>query len=429
MSTVCVHGLGYIGLPTAAMLANFEHAVYGYDRDETVRTRLQEGEVHFDEPGLRAFVTQALESENLQISSAVPEAKYHIICVPTPFDQQTKSPDLSAVEMAGEAVSNQLRPGDTAILESTVPPGTTANVLNPILEKSGLAGGSDFALVHCPETVMPGNIVTELQENNRIIGGLNGVSTESAVRLYDSFVRGEIRTVSNPTTAEFVKIIQNTYRDVNIALANEIAKVAADYGVDSRTAIGLANTHPRVDLHQPGPGVGGHCLPVDPWFLGHESESLEMIPTARAVNDSMIEFVIDMLRRELGDLSDKKIAVLGVAYKGDVSDTRNSPGLALLYRLDANSTGSASRKSEYTDGCPAVAVWDPNVCDVEVPIVDKEAAIVDADALVIMSDHTQFTELDPSRIRELMTGEIVIDTKAILDRERWIESGFRLLRV
>ena len=259
MSTVCVHGLGYIGLPTAAMMANYDHRVYGYDTAPEVRSRLRDGDVHLEEPGLRAFVTQAVESGQLEVVDDVVEAKYHVVCVPTPFDEETKTPDLGYVKSAGDAVSDHLREGDTVILESTVPPRTTDEGFRPIVEDSGLAAGKDFALVHCPETVLPGNIIAELRENNRIIGGVNGLSTESAVRLYDSFVDGEIHTVSDPTIAEFVKLIQNTFRDTNVALANEIAKLSADHGIDSRETIELANSHPRVEIHQPGPGVGGHC--------------------------------------------------------------------------------------------------------------------------------------------------------------------------
>ncbi|MFC6993647.1 nucleotide sugar dehydrogenase [Haladaptatus sp. GCM10025707] len=310
MSSVYVHGLGYIGLPTAAMLANYGHSVAGYDIDEKIVHELNKGSINVDEPGLRAFVTEALESGNLEVTDSVGTSKYHIISVPTPFDDEAKKADLSYIEAAGKAIQPHLRPGDSVILESTVPPGTTINTLQPILERSGLSAGQDFALIHCPETVLPGNIITELRENDRIIGGVNGVSTEAAVRLYDSFVEGEIHTTADATTAEFVKLIQNTYRDTNIALANELAKLAQDYGVDSREAIQLANRHPRVEIHQPGPGVGGHCLPIDPWFLGQDSDSLELISVARKINDGMVDYIVNLVESELAHWQESKLRYL-----------------------------------------------------------------------------------------------------------------------
>ena len=427
MSSVCVHGLGYIGLPTAAMLANYGHEVYGYDVDEEITTTLRNGDVHLDEPGLRAFVTQALESEQLEIIDEVVPAKYHIICVPTPFDEETKAADLSYVREAGRELAPLLREGDTVILESTVPPGTSVDELRPILETSGLVAGDDFALGHCPETVMPGNIITELRENNRILGGVNGVSTESAARLYESFVNGTIHTTSDPTVAEFVKLIQNTYRDVNIALANEIARLAADYGIDSRESIALANEHPRVDILQPGPGVGGHCLPVDPWFLGANSDALEVVATARRVNDGMTGFILDLLREELDGMDETKIAVLGVAYKGNVSDTRMSPGLKLSREL-----AQSEAVTVVTDGgapdCE-VAIHDPHVTDPTLDLSDLDTATSDADAIVLTTDHDEYEALDPSSLRERMAGNVVIDTKGVLDAGKWRDAGFTVRRI
>ena len=430
MSTVCVHGLGYIGLPTATIMANYDHEVYGYDAAPEVRSRLRDGDIHLDEPGLRAFVTQALESDQLEITDDVVAAKYHVICVPTPFESETKTADLSYVEAAGRAIVDQLRHGDTVILESTVPPGTTEEALRPILEESGLSAGDDFALVHCPETVLPGNIIAELRENNRIIGGVNGVSTESAVRLYATFVEGEIRTVPNPTMAEFVKLIQNTFRDANIALANEIAKLAADYGLDSREGIELANSHPRVDILQPGPGVGGHCLPIDPWFLGQSSSELDLIAKAREVNDGMSGYVIELLREELGELAGQRIAVLGVAYKGNVGDVRMSPGLKLAHELQH---GDRPREMAAADGGtptpPEIRLHDPNVDDPTLELMDLETATTGANAAVVTTDHDAFEAFDPEAFRERMADPVVIDTKAILEPAAWKREGFTVRRI
>ena len=430
MSTICVHGLGYIGLPTAAMFANFDHKVYGYDADDAVVDELSNGGIHIEEPGLRAFVTQAIESGNLEIVDEVTAAKYHVICVPTPFDEETKDPDLGYVEAAGEALVPVLREGDTVILESTVPPGTTVDVLQPILEETGLEAGHDFALVHCPETVLPGNIITELKQNNRILGGVNGLSTESAVRLYDTFVEGEIRTTSDPTTAEFVKLIQNTFRDTNIALANEIAKIAADYDIDSREAIDMANQHPRVDILQPGPGVGGHCLPIDPWFLDDGSDQLDLIETARSVNDGMTQFIIDILRKELDGLHDAKVAILGVAYKGDVGDTRMSPGLALAREIQQDPEIPVAADGGSRADCePQVVIHDPHVRDDTLDLHDMESATTDADAIVIATDHSEYEDLPVADIASRMSASLVVDTKAILDQQDWTEEGFSVHRI
>lgn len=430
MSTVCVHGLGYIGLPTAAMLANYDHEVYGYDANPEVTEQLRGGSIHLDEPGLRAFVTQALESGQLDIVSEVVQAKYHVICVPTPFDDEAKEADLSYVKQAGEAIVPHLRAGDTVVLESTVPPGTTVDVLKPVLERSGLDAGRDFALVHCPETVLPGNIITELQQNNRIIGGVNGVSTEAAVRLYDSFVEAEIRTTKDATTAEFVKLIQNTFRDTNIALANEIARLAGDYEIDSREAIELANEHPRVELLQPGPGVGGHCLPIDPWFLGQGSDELDLIEAARRVNDGMSEYIIALLREELGDLSGKKIAILGVAYKGNVGDTRKSPGLKLARELQHSDEQLAvADGGEGASGQPKIALHDPHVIDSTLDLMSFEKAVEGADACVIASDHDEFEDITPSSLVNSMEHPLVIDTKGMLDVDEWTNGGATLRRI
>jgi len=431
MSTVYVHGLGYIGLPTAAMLANYGHSVVGYDVDEELVNELNSGKITIDEPGLRAFVTEALESGNLEVTDEVGPSKYHIISVPTPFDYDEKVANLEYIEEAGNAIQSQLRPGDSVILESTVPPGTTVNILQPVLEKSGLTAGEDFALIHCPETVLPGNIITELRENDRIIGGVNGVSTEAAVRLYDSFVEGEIHTTENATTAEFVKLIQNTYRDTNIALANELAKLARDYNIDSREAIRLANEHPRVELHQPGPGVGGHCLPIDPWFLGQSSDKLDLIQTAREINDGMINYIINLVKAELGSLAGKQIAILGVAYKGNIDDIRNSPGLAIARQLQTatddvvtpvSADGGQSKETQ-------VRLHDPHVEDQTLDLHPLDVATENADAIIIATDHKEYTDIDPDSVLTRMSGNVVVDSKAILNQQEWAAAGSTLIRI
>ncbi|MFC4542234.1 nucleotide sugar dehydrogenase [Halosolutus amylolyticus] len=427
MSTICVHGLGYIGLPTAAMFANYGYEVVGYDVSEELVSRLNQGDVHIEEPGLRAFVTQALESGKLRIESEIVPSKYHLICVPTPFDTESQRADLSYVEAAASATTPHLRTGDTVILESTVPPGTTVGTVQPILEESGFEAGKDVALVHCPETVLTGDMITELKQNDRVIGGVNGVSTEAAVRLYETFLEGEIRTAANATTAEFVKLLQNTYRDTNIALANEVAKLARDYRIDSRAAIELANSHPRVDLHQPGPGVGGHCLPIDPWFLGQESDELDLVARARQINDEMPAYVVNLVDDHFESLAGRKIAILGIAYKGNVGDTRMSPGLQVAAQLRA-----IELTDEDSDGPaepPRISLNDPHVTDQTRDLEDLETAIDGADAVVITCDHDEYAAIDPETLASRMRGSVVVDTKAIVDEDAYRESALTVVRL
>lgn len=424
MSNICVHGLGYVGLPTAAMLANHDHEVIGYDTSEKLIDELDRGEVQLQEPGLRAFVGQALQSGNLLPSSEPAPADYHLICVPTPLNEDNEA-DLRCVRDAGANVAGLLSEGDTVILESTVPPDTTDGILRPLLERDGLTVGENVSLAYSPETVLPGNTIHELKHNDRIVGGAGGTAVEPAVNLYDSFVAGEITTTS-ATTAEFAKLMQNTFRDVNIAFANEIARLCDEHGVDSREAIDLANSHPRVDVLQPGPGVGGHCLPTDPHFLLRESDGTSLIEAARRINDSMATHVIHLLEDLIGDLDGSRIAVLGVAYKGNVADVRGSPGLRIVSELLSNGSD--------TD----VAIADPHVGrQTEIlnhngqtfPIRSIEEAVSDADAAVIATDHDEFADLNPEDLRALLRRPAIVDTKGVLDPDRWRSEGFEVVRV
>lgn len=421
MSRVCIHGLGYIGLPTAAMLANNGYEVVGFDTDEAVLDRIERRDLAFDEPKLHSFVSEALQSGDLALASEPAPADYHLVCVPTPLDDSRKRADLSAVEAASDAIADELAVGDTVVVESTVPPGTTAEVVRPVLERSGLVAGEGFLLAYSPETVLPGDVVRELRENDRIVGGVTAEATQSAVDLYDSFVEGSVYR-TDATTAEFAKLAQNTYRDVNIALANEFAKLSGKYGIDSREAIRLGNTHPRVDIHWPGPGVGGHCVPVDPWFLTDDSETTDLIECARAVNDGMVRYVVELLRSHLGDLSGQQVAVLGVAYKGNVADVRQSPTLRFADAM--RETGADVR------------FYDPHVraaaSAADPPPVELESladATTDADAVVIMTDHDEYDGLDPRSLADRMATPVVVDTKGIIDRDRWAATGFEVSQI
>ncbi len=433
--TVCVHGLGYIGLPTAAILAAAGREVVGYDTDPTVLNRLSRERVPTEEPGLEGLIREAKAADRFRVSAEPVPAEYHLICVPTPLDRRSNTADLTAVESAARTIAPLLRPGDTVILESTVPPRTTVDVVAPFLETASTTAGEDFHLAFSPETVLPGNILRELRENDRIVGGVTPESTAAAVGLYREFVEGQIHRAPDPSTAEFVKLLQNTFRDVNIALANEIAKLAADYEVDSRAAIELANVHPRVDIHDPGPGVGGHCIPLDPWFLGQDSDQLDVIASARRVNDGMPAYVVGLLGEHIESVGSPKVAILGVAYKGNVDDTRESPGLAIARQLQQRQR----RRQEADIGDEVVlnggvsevevVLHDAHVSDQTLDLRPLEEAVTGADALVIATDHDEYERLDPSPIRTAMDGTVVMDTRAILPPDEWREAGFTVLRI
>jgi len=414
--SICVHGLGYVGLPTAAMLANSGYAVSGFDADPDRHSELEDRTFEIEEPDLDRFVRRALE-DGLDVIGEPVTADFHIICVPTPYEQDLDRTDLSFVEAAAKGVAAILRERDTIVLSSTVPPGTTAGPVRDYLERSGLSAASDFILGYSPETVLPGNTLTELRENDRIVGTVAGRPTDRIVALYDSFISGDIRT-ADATTTEFVKLIQNAYRDVNIAFANEVAKLAHEFDITSRNAIALANNHPRVDILDPGPGVGGHCIPIDPLFLCHGNEIPMLVETARQVNDGMVGFVTELLNAALGDLDGAAVALLGVAYKGGVADTRRSPSLALADRLAH-------------EGVESVTLTDPyvEVIDREGGLSSLETALEGADAAVLVTDHPEYSALSPRTFTERLRGDVLVDTRAMLDADRWEAAGFDVYRV
>ncbi|MHC5037578.1 MAG: nucleotide sugar dehydrogenase [Planctomycetota bacterium] len=276
---ITVIGLGYIGLPTASILATHGFRVTGVDIDEGVLKGIGEGRVHIDESGLSILVKAAVKSGNLTVSPEAPPSDAFIIAVPTPLVEDTLRADISHVETAAGKVAKVLAKGNLVVLESTSPPGTTEDVVIPKLSESGLKAGEDFSVAYCPERVLPGRILTEMVENNRIIGGIDDRSRRAARELYASFVEGEI-VLSDPKTAEVVKLVENSFRDTNIAFANELSAACESLGIDVQEVIALANKHPRVQVLNPGPGVGGHCLPIDPWFLHEKAPDLTSITTS-----------------------------------------------------------------------------------------------------------------------------------------------------
>ena len=300
MKKICILGLGYIGLPTAAMFATHGMKVNGVDINKKIVDVLNNGDIHIKEPGLKSLVQAAIKSENLSVNCQPEPADAFIIAVPTPFKhdeygeyegKRYKLADMGAVTSAAEAIIPHLRQGNLVILESTSPPKTTIELVAPILEKSGLIAGEDFYLAYSPERVLPGQILRELIENDRVIGGINLTSAEKGKELYATFVKGNI-VLTDSTTAEMVKLMENTFRDVNIAIANEFSQLADRFGVDVWEAISIANRHPRVNILKPCIGVGGHCISVDPWFLVEAApDQANLIYWSRQANDAQPGFI------------------------------------------------------------------------------------------------------------------------------------------
>lgn len=418
-------GLGYIGLPTAAMFAVNGVQVLGVDINAQVIETLQRGELHIQEPGLRTAVEAAVKSGNLHVSETPEEADAFIIAVPTPFyedkygeynGRKYKLADMRAVTSATQAITPCLRKGNLVVLESTSPPRTTVDLVAPILEKSGLKAGEDFHLAYSPERVLPGQILRELLENARVIGGVTPESARAGRDLYSVFVKGEIVT-TDATTAEMVKLMENTYRDVNIAIANEFARLADRFGVNVWEAISIANLHPRVKILRPGPGVGGHCISVDPWFFVESAPDLaSLIHQARQVNDSQPHFALDLVRRAADGLKGRKVAALGLAFKEDVDDLRESPAVELAALLQKEGA--------------IVRAFEPNKpaarFDGFETVSTLEEAWQDADVIVLLVGHAEFKRLDARQAAGQTPARTLVDMRGVLDREAWQAAGFRV---
>ena len=408
---ICIIGLGYIGLPTASMFAASGVKVVGVDVNEQIVRTLSTGGLHIHEPGLKAIVDQAFALGNLTVSTQPEEADAFIIAVPTPFFDDKKA-DMRFVISAAEAILPCLRKGNLVILESTSPPNTTRGLVQPILEKSGLIAGADFLLGYSPERVLPGQILRELVENTRVIGGVTPQSAQAGRDLYRVFVKGEI-ILTDTTTAEMVKLMENTYRDVNIAIANEFSRLADRFGVNVWEAIEIANLHPRVKILNPGPGVGGHCISVDPWFFVEAAPDLTpLIHTARMVNDEQPKFVVSLVERVLGSLDGKKITVFGLAYKPDVDDLRESPAIETVHLLEEAGAIVNAFEPFKPGGYPGIKT--PPTLDL---------ALENSDLILFLVGHTQFKNLSPNQIAEISKARTIVDTVNIIGLE-WENAGF-----
>ena len=412
---VCVLGMGYIGLPTASTLATHGLEVVGIDIDQRILRLLQAGEIHIHEPGLRTLVNAAFQSGNMRVSETPEEADAFIIAVQTPIVED-RTADMRYVISAAETILPHLNQGNLVVLESTSPPRTTIDLIAPVLERDGLKAGEDFFLAYTPERVLPGQILRELIDNARVIGGLNRASAEAGKQLYETFARGEI-LLTDATTAEMVKLMENTYRDINIAAANEFSRLAERFGVSIWEAIKLANLHPRVNILRAGPGVGGHCISIDPWFLVQAAPDLtQLIKQAREVNDDQPKFAAEKINSEMGGVKGRRIAVLGLAYKANVDDLRESPAIDVAAHLA--SLGALVRTYEPF----ALEESAPN-CQ---PAPSLEAVLEGADAVVLLVDHRQFIDLSPGEIAQLMPGRFAFDTRGIWDLEAWEKAEFQL---
>jgi UDP-N-acetyl-D-mannosaminuronic acid dehydrogenase len=412
MTKTCVMGLGYIGLPTASVLAANGFEVVGIDVDPRVVDIVNSGRIHIEEPGLQTVVRAAIGSGNLRASLQPEKSDVFFLAVPTPLGPDKKA-DMSFVQKAAEMIVPFLEPGNLVILESTSPPGTCLNLLKPILERSGLEVGADIGLAHCPERVLPGKILKELIDNDRVIGGYDRDSAVRARDVYAGFVEGEI-FLTDLTTAEMVKVIENTFRDVNIALANETAILCERLGIKFGEVARLANRHPRVNIHKAGPGVGGHCISVDPWFLvGQFPETALLIRQARERNSAMPSHVVDSVLALIGDVEKPKVAALGLAFKGGVDDMRESPSLDVVRMLQERGI--------------QVAVHDPYVNNAPtMPLSTLEECFNEADCLVILTDHNDYKYINPRQVGKLMRRSILFDTRDMLDHGDWQEAGFRV---
>ncbi len=401
MKKICVMGLGYIGLPTCAMFAKNGVQVVGVDILKEIVDTINKGEIHLEEPLLGDIVKDVVNEGTLRASLEPEEADVFIVAVPTPNNNDHyKSCDLNYVVSATNALLPYIKKGNLIIIESTIAPRTIDDIIVPLIKEKDFSIGSDIFLAHCPERVLPGQIIKEMIENTRIIGGYTQRCTEVASNIYEIFVTGEI-VKTDAKTAEMAKLVENTFRDVNIALANELAKVCNRIDINVLSVIEMANKHPRVNIHQPGPGVGGHCLAVDPYFIIEKAPELSrLISMSRDTNSSMPYFVVDNVKKILEDIADPKIAIFGLTYKGNVDDIRESPAIKIYHMLENQGY--------------RISLYDPYIKHDRMMIEEHDESIKDADLILILADHKEFKELDKKIIKGKMRRSRIFDTKNIV---------------
>ncbi|GGE54724.1 UDP-N-acetyl-D-mannosamine dehydrogenase [Pullulanibacillus camelliae] len=403
---ICTIGLGYIGLPTSVMFAQNGVDVVGVDINPNIVEALNKGDVHIEEPGLAEALRMVVQNGQFRASLFTEQADAFIISVPTPNAEDTyRSCDISIVLQGLKQIIPHLSKGNTIIVESTIAPRTTEDEIVPMIEQAGWKVGEDIFVVHCPERVLPGQILHELIYNNRIVGGVTSACADAGADLYKIFVKGEI-VKTNAKTAEMSKLIENTFRDVNIALSNELAKLCIELDINVYDVIQMANKHPRVNLLQPGPGVGGHCLAVDPYFIVAKSpETAQIIKTAREVNRSMPHFIIEQVNALLEPISRPKIVVFGITYKANVDDIRESPALEIIKQLKEAGTH--------------VNIYDPHVHNGFFEDLSIEEAIDGAHMILLLTDHDEFKSINYDALAERMELPLLLDTRHCIDTEQW----------
>jgi UDP-N-acetyl-D-mannosaminuronic acid dehydrogenase len=359
----------------------------------------------------QVLVQAAIKSGKLKAATEPKPADIFIIAVPTPFTKEKKA-DLSYIKSAAKNNAPLICKENLVILESTSPPGTCKDILEPIFKSFNLKAGKDYYLAHCPERVLPGYTLKELIQNDRIIGGIDKESAEKAAKFYKVFIEGNIY-LTDSTTAEMVKLMENTYRDVNIALANELAKICEKLGIDAWEVIRLANLHPRVNLHTPGPGVGGHCIAVDPWFIIEKCpDGTKIITLSRKINDSMPENTVAHIRKIVEEINNPKIAILGVTYKGNIDDTRESPALKIIAGLDKIGI--------------RYSIYDPHVQEFKYELSSMKETFEGADCAVILANHDEFRFLHPAEVGKSMRNKVLFDTRFCIDHNLWKKNGFKV---
>lgn len=403
-------GLGYIGLPTAVVMANHGVRVHGVDVNASAVERIQRGEVTIVEPGLEEQLKQAVDSGRLTATTEMQHGDAFVIAVPTPFKENYEG-DLTYIRSAAESIAPQLRGDETVILESTSPPRTTEKLaakimeLRPDLSQDGADGKPIVHFAYCPERILPGKALEELITNDRIIGGRTPEAARRAREVYASFCEGALLETDD-VTAEMSKLTENSFRDVNIAFANELSLIADNLGIDVWELIELANHHPRVNILQPGPGVGGHCIAVDPWFIvAADRENSRLIRTAREVNDGKPKWVISKVEEACSHVESPVIAALGLAFKANIDDLRESPAMNITKDL-----------AEHVSHATVLAV-EPNVSELpkglqglaNVEFADYQDAIERADVVLLLVDHDEFKTLPATALK----GKAVVDTKGL----------------
>ena len=405
---ICVLGLGYIGLPTASIFATKGKNVLGVDIVQRVVDTINDGRIHIEEPDLDILVKAAVQSGNLTAATQPAEAGVFIIAVPTPFEERddgSRVPDLKYVESATRSLAAVVKKGDLVILESTSPVGTTEKMRDWLIEElvaQGNVGATekDYYFVHCPERILPGQMLKELVTNDRISGGLTPEAAQKAKELYECFCTAEI-FITDARSAELSKLTENSFRDVNIAFANELSMVCDHLGIDVWEVIKLSNRHPRVNILTPGPGVGGHCIAVDPWFIVDAApDQAKLIRTARLVNESKPGHVIAQVQRKAERFKEPVIACLGLAFKANVDDLRESPALDITKRITAIKGARVLVAEPYITELPADL---KGRCE----LVEAEEAVKDADIVVLLVDHKRFASLS----RPLLAEKMIIDTR------------------